>query len=156
MRLLQGHSGLILGFFSFLPDSKESWIPVSCMSEDSRTLAWMARSLMVIMQEAQQERMQRVSDMLVERIRQIVDNVNNYSIGQLDLNSILHSIVSEDSQYSAIFPSVDALRALMSACYQMTDGGNEMIRPELAMPSDEGAKEMSKWYLTMRLWLLQG
>lgn len=131
LRLFRGHDDLILGFFSFIPDTAESEL------QDLRTKISICRYCMASTMKAKQQ-VAIISKMLVAKITEMfVDE----RLGPLDFNSILEYLHAEDNRLIAVFPTTDALRVLISACYQMT-GGDRIVQSSLAQQANVETRQL--------------
>lgn len=144
IQLLEGQNDIVLGLFSiFLSDQSEL---------ERNDLVWMTRSLLATMQRAEQKQVQRICNMLVGRIRKFVESLDEG--GQTNLNSLRDPIIAEDPRYVAVFPTVEALWAIMWACYHYQMSlESHMAQEAMSTPSGKPTAEMLHWYCTASKWL---
>ena len=113
LSLFKGRNDIILGFFSFLPDTNGS--ESSFVKEEAE----MARFAMV---KLKSEQVEQISSLLIGQISKILVTQPNHT----GLGSILHSLKHEDSRFVAIFPTNDSLRIILTACYYLLIGDSKV------------------------------
>ena len=113
LSLFKGRNDIILGFFSFLPDTNGS------ESYFVKEEAEMARFAMV---KLKSEQIEQISSLLIGQISKILVTQPDHT----GLGSILHSLKHEDSRFVAIFPTNDSLRIMLTACYYLLIGDSKV------------------------------